>query len=136
MPISGQIKKERQMKKISAVIATLALLSACSGAPKADEKTATGAEPTASATKASDVKVADAKGGTTSGVAECDDYVSKIQACMNDKMPAAQRGAMEQSLNQAKAQWATISDKAALAQSCKTMTESAKAAYKAVGCDF
>jgi hypothetical protein len=115
-------------KTFPAVLLSVALLSACSKTATTDEKTAGGGHPTAGATT---VAAAD-----SSGVPECDDYVAKIKACIKDKIPAAQQGMMEQSLNQAKAGWATVSDKSQLAKSCKMMTDQAKAAYKSVGCDF
>src|SRR5215471_9924216 len=48
--------------------------------------------------------------GTTSsgdkiGVAECDDYVSKYEACLRDKVPAASRAQMETAFKQARDAW-------------------------------
>ncbi|ODU78848.1 hypothetical protein [Novosphingobium sp. SCN 63-17] len=114
------------MKKMAIVLAGVALLAGCSEAKKeATASSAAGESTTASASKPAD--------GMT-GVAECDDYLNKVMACIKDKVPEGQRAAMEQAIQQSKASWASIQDKAALAQSCKAASEQAKATYSAMGC--
>jgi len=70
------------------------------------------------------------------GVAECDQYLEKIYACISDKVPEAQRDMMKQGIEQSKASWAAVTDKAALAAQCKTAMDQAKSAYSAMGCSF
>jgi hypothetical protein len=76
----------------------------------------------------------------STGVAECDDYLTKYMACVNDKVPAASRAAMQQGIDQAKAGWvqaaATPEGKAGLAQACKAASDAAKASMKAFGCEM
>ncbi len=76
----------------------------------------------------------------STGVAECDDYLTKYLACVNDKVPAASRAAMQQGIDQAKAGWvqaaATPEGKAGLAQACKAASDAAKASMKAFGCEM
>jgi metal-dependent amidase/aminoacylase/carboxypeptidase family protein len=105
------------MKKIVVVLAGVVLLAGCSEAKK-DATASSAAGESAAASKPAD--------GMT-GVAECDDYLNKVMACIKDKVPESQRAAMEQAIQQSKASWASIQDKAALAQSCKAASEQAKA---------
>lgn len=66
-----------------------------------------------------------ASSGAT-GVAECDDYFKKYEACLG-KVPAVAKPAMEQAFNSAKdaikANAATPEGKAALKTQCKAMTD-------------
>jgi len=73
---------------------------------------------------------------STSGVPECDEYLTKVMACVNDKIPEAQRAAVKQGIDASKAGWAAVTDKAALAKTCKMAMDQAKAAYSAMGCSF
>jgi hypothetical protein len=60
--------------------------------------------------------------GDSVGVQECDDYLTKLQACLG-KMPAAAKPAMEQSFKQSREAWkaaaATPAGKAQLKITCK-----------------
>nr|WP_298133732.1 hypothetical protein [uncultured Pseudoxanthomonas sp.] len=70
------------------------------------------------------------------GVAECDQYLEKVYACISDKVPEAQRDMMKQGIEQSKASWSAVTDKTALAAQCKTAMDQAKTAYAAMGCSF
>lgn len=70
------------------------------------------------------------------GVAECDQYLEKVYACISDKVPEAQRDMMKQGIEQSKAGWSAVTDKTALAAQCKTAMDQAKTAYAAMGCSF
>ena len=83
----------------------------------------------------------DAGGGAVAaagvtGVAECDEYMNKVMACIDSKIPEAQRAAVKQGIDASKASWAAVTDKAALASTCKMAMDQAKAAYSAMGCTF
>lgn len=117
------------MKSAIALLLGVALLAGCSKKEEAPKAEASAAATTAGA---STTNVAD---GLT-GVPECDDYMNKVMACIKDKVPEAQRATLEQAVNQSKAQWAAVTDKAALAQSCKAALDQAKASYGAMGCTF
>ena len=121
-----------------AALTTLAL-SAC----KPADDTATTADapaveaPAASgdvATAPADVATDTVEAGT--GVAECDQYLEKVYACISDKVPEAQREMMKQGIEQSKAGWSALTDKTALAAQCKTAMDQAKTAYAAMGCTF
>jgi hypothetical protein len=105
------------------MVAVALALSGCGGG---GDKAAGGA--------AGGASTAAAAGGTSTGVAECDDYLSKVQACISSKVPEAQRGMINSGLEATKKSWAAISDKGALAQACKMASDQAKATYAAYGC--
>jgi ABC-type uncharacterized transport system auxiliary subunit len=81
-----------------------------------------------------------APAGDKIGVEECDDYIAKYEACINSKVPEAQRAALKSTFEQAREGYrraaATPQGKAALAQSCKAARDAAKQATAAYGCAF
>lgn len=75
------------------------------------------------------------------GVPECDDYLSRYQACVDSKVPEAARSALKQSLDQTRASWraamATPGGKEGMAAACKQARETAKTSMSPYGCtDF
>lgn len=75
------------------------------------------------------------------GVAECDDYLAKYEACVADKVPEAARASLEASLDATRAAWAqavaTPGGRDSLAAACKSMHESSRPSMQAYGCtDF
>lgn len=132
--------ERRQLGTGLVALATVALV-ACGGGsqststpPKAADKPA--ATTTTTTTTAPVATVA--KGDF--GVPECDDYMSKYLACIDSKVPEAQRGMLRQSLDQAKAAWkqaaATPEGRQGLATGCKAATDAAKQAMQAYGCSW
>lgn len=81
-----------------------------------------------------------AAAGEKVGVAECDDYIAKYDACVNGKVPAAARAQYEASMKKMIDSWRTLAanaqTKASLAQACKTAVETSRASMKSFGCDF
>ncbi len=106
-------------------IAAVTVLS-LAGCKKTEAPAADAAAPAASADTV--------KAGT--GVAECDQYLEKVYACISDKVPEAQRDMMKQGIEQSKSAWNGIADKSALAAQCKTAMEQAKTSFGAMGCTF
>ena len=100
----------------------------------------------ANSTKPADSKPADTKPGDTTassgdiGVPECDAYIKKYEACLNDKVPAQARDMMKSSFEQARNSWReaakTPQGKEGLAAACKQATDAAKQSMGAYGCDF
>jgi hypothetical protein len=74
----------------------------------------------------------------TVGVAECDEYLSRYEACVGAKVPEASRDALKQGLDATRASWraaaATEAGKAGLATACVQAREAAKASLSAYGC--
>jgi hypothetical protein len=78
--------------------------------------------------------------GDKVGVAECDDFIAKYEACLSGKVPAQAKASFEQSLAQWRKSWrdaaATPQGKASLAQACKMISDQTKQSMKPYGCDF
>lgn len=76
----------------------------------------------------------------STGVKECDDYLTKYAACLNDKVPEASRAAMQQGIDQMRTSWkeaaATPEGKMGLAQACTAASDGAKVSMKAFGCEM
>jgi hypothetical protein len=78
-------------------------------------------------------------GGKT-GVAECDDYLEKYEACLNAKVPEAGRATLKASFETTRKSWntaaATPEGRAGLAQACKAAKDAAKQSMAAYGCSW
>ena len=79
-------------------------------------------------------------GGDKLGIPECDEYIAKYEACVNSKVPEAQRAQVKTTLDQSRAAWrtaaATPQGKASLPGLCKQAMEMARTSMKSYGCDF
>lgn len=123
-------------------------LAACdktggNGAPAADQAAATPAPASTAAPapteQAAPAATADAGDGKI-GIAECDDYISKVKACLAAKVPEAQRAMFDQAMKTSTEQWKTAmaqpGGKEALAAQCKQASDAAKQTYASFGCDM
>ena len=74
------------------------------------------------------------------GVAECDEYISKYEACVKDKVPANMRAQMQTTLDASRNAWKTAAStpqgKATLAKTCTDALAAAKQAMGSYGCNF
>ena len=79
-------------------------------------------------------------GAAAIGVAECDEFLTKYQKCIDSKMPEQVRATTRDSLKQTAEAWkqaaSTPEGKTALANACKQMMDSTKEATKAMGCEW
>ena len=112
--------------------------------PTADQPAATPAPASTAAApavteQAAPAATADAGDGKI-GIAECDDYISKVKACLASKVPEAQRAMFDQAMNTSAQQWkaaiAQPGGKEALAAQCKQASDMAKQTYASFGCDL
>jgi hypothetical protein len=75
--------------------------------------------------------------GDKIGIAECDDYIAKYEACA-PKVPEAGRAAYRSALDQTRASWKKLAEnpqtKGALASACKQALQTAEATWKGYGC--
>lgn len=99
------------------------------------------APPATTAAPAPKATAAPAATADSIGVAECDDYLNKYQACVESKVPETARAMLKQSLDQTRASWRTAAaapgGKESLATACKQAREASKASMSAYGCtDF
>jgi hypothetical protein len=127
----------KAISKITLLSLSVALAAAC-GAP-APEKTAPAPAPAATVAAAAPVAAAPAVAAAV-GVAECDDFLTKYQACVDSKVPEAARAAFKQSMDQTKTAWqqaaGTPEGKAGLATACKQMLETSKTSLSAYSCSW
>lgn len=74
------------------------------------------------------------------GVPDCDDFLTKYDACVSGKVPAAQQAQYKDSIEQSRKAYrlaaANPMTKAALAAQCKQALDSAKTSMKSYGCEF
>ena len=110
-------------------ILALTVAAACGGSKPA---ATTNAQPAAQV-------VGVATGGQI-GVPECDEYLTKYEACVQGKVPESVRATFSQSMNQMRDAWkqaaVTSAGKAALATGCKQALAAAKQAMTAYGCQW
>ncbi|MFL6255906.1 MAG: hypothetical protein ACJ74T_12915 [Pyrinomonadaceae bacterium] len=114
------------------------VLLACGGAAD-NTNTAT-----TNATANTNTKAAATPGATTAatgekiGVAECDDFITKYEACITGKVPAAQQALFKSSIEQWRSSWKKLADnpttKSTLVSICKTQLEQSKTALSSFGC--
>jgi len=84
-------------------------------------------------------------GGTTSsgdkiGIAECDDFIAKYEACVSGKVPEAARASYQTALKQWRESWKKLAEnpqtKGTLAAACKQAREQQETALKSYGCTW
>jgi hypothetical protein len=78
--------------------------------------------------------------GDKIGVPECDEYIAKYEACVNNNVPENMKAAMKSTFEQSRKGWkdaaATPQGKATLGSACKQAMETAKQSMAAYKCDF
>lgn len=114
---------------------------ACGGAAENanTSNTAVGnANTKAAATPAATAASTTASAGDKIGVAECDDFITKYEACVTGKVPAAQQAAFKSSIEQWRKSWKDLAanpqTKPTLTSVCKTQLDQSKASLSSFGC--
>jgi hypothetical protein len=78
--------------------------------------------------------------GDKIGVAECDEYIQKYEACVNSKVPESARSMVKANLDTMRNAWKKAAEtpqgKAGLAQGCKQALEQAKTTMGSYGCSW
>jgi hypothetical protein len=81
-----------------------------------------------------------AASGDKIGVAECDDFIQKYEACVNSKVPESMRSMVRTNLDTMRTTWKKAAEtpqgKAGLAQGCKQALDQAKTAMGSYGCSW
>ena len=76
--------------------------------------------------------------GDKIGVAECDEFIQKYEACVNSKVPETARSMVKANLDTMRTAWKKAAEtpqgKAGLAQGCKQALEQAKTTMGSYGC--
>ena len=74
------------------------------------------------------------------GIAACDDFLTKYDTCVTSKLPEAQRATYKAQLDQTRKTWLDMaknpSTKPAMEQSCKQTMDAMKASLQSFGCSF
>jgi hypothetical protein len=121
------------------------VMLACGGADNANTANTTNtavsnANTKATASPAASPATTTASTGDKIGVAECDDFITKYEACVTGKVPAAQQATFKSSIEQWRSSWkqlaANPTTKATLVNVCKTQLESAKTSLSSFGCTW
>ncbi|HJS75523.1 MAG TPA: hypothetical protein VJ921_14620 [Vicinamibacteria bacterium] len=123
------------MKKVNGLwVLAFVLLSmtiACGGGSQ---------ESAPASTPAATPESAPASGASSIGVPECDDYLSKVEACIANHVPEDAKAMQQQSMEQMRTQWRqaaeTETGKASLAAGCKAALDAARSSMAAYGCEF
>ncbi len=123
------------MKSLAAAFALCLALTACKQEEAAP--VASAAHP-AAAPAAAAPAAAPAPAVAASHVempAECSAYLERVKACLAKSGNTAATAAVEQGLQQSKAQWEAVTDKVALASACKAASEQFTATATALKCE-
>jgi hypothetical protein len=129
------------MKKLLALVATVAVavaLAACSKTEDAPAPAAAAVAPGAPVMAVAPAEAASAAAASTASAAdlpqECTDYLDKVTACVGKQSgPAAD--ALKANLAQTRASWAAMgTDKASLGQACKAASDAYAAQAAAAKC--
>jgi hypothetical protein len=120
---------------IFAVLCT-AILIGCSKTEENSNSTAANSNKTTAAS----TPATTAPSGNKIGVAECDDFIAKYDACVSSKVPEAARAQYKSAIDQWRASWKKQAEdpatRGALAAACKQAAEQQSAALKSFGCTF
>jgi hypothetical protein len=78
--------------------------------------------------------------GDKIGVAECDEFIQKYEACVNSKVPESARSMVKTNLDAMRTAWKKAAEtpqgKAGLAQGCKQALDQAKTSMGSYGCSW
>jgi hypothetical protein len=81
-----------------------------------------------------------AQAADKTGVAACDEFLTKYETCVSSKVPAAQQATFKSQIDMTSKAWADMaknaSTKPTLEASCKQTQDQMKAALQAYGCSF
>ncbi len=73
------------------------------------------------------------------GIAECDDFIAKYNACISDHVPAAKKAEYKENIDAFARAWKQLmanSDKNTVAAACKRHSDMARENMKSFGCEF
>jgi hypothetical protein len=76
----------------------------------------------------------------STGIAACDDFLTKYDACISSKVPEAQRAMYKTQIDQTRKAWLDMSKnasvKATMESTCKQTLDATKASLTSFGCSF
>jgi hypothetical protein len=76
----------------------------------------------------------------STGIAACDEFLTKYDACVGSKIPEAQRATFKTQIDQTRKTWVDMaknpSTKTTMEATCKQTMDATKASLTAYGCSF
>ena len=76
----------------------------------------------------------------STGIAVCDEFLTKYESCVTSKVPAEQRATFKTQIDQMRKTWVDLSKnastKATMESTCKLTMDATKASLTAYGCSF
>ena len=138
--MSPSNRKELMKRHLTPLLVLAAAVTfACGGEKPAPAPAATAAPPKAAAAPATTVAPA-ASAADAIGIAECDDFLRKYEACVTDHVPAATRAQYQAGMDQWRKTWKSIAAQPAarpsLVTACQQALASTKAATSTYGCKW
>ena len=122
------------------------VMLACGGAENTNTAANANAAATNANTKAAATPAAASTPASTAsaagdiGVAECDDFLKKYEACVSGKVPAAAQATFKTSLDTWRSSWKQLAQtpqgKAGLETACKSALEQAKTSLASYNCSW
>jgi len=129
----------RKTLLIFAVLCT-AILIGCSKTETTDNTNSTAGNSNKATTAATPATTDTASTGEKIGVPECDDFITKYDACVSSKVPEAARAQYKSAVDQWRSSWKKLAEnpatKGTLASACKQAAEQQAAALKSYGCSW
>lgn len=118
-----------------------AILIGCSTTETSNSNTSTENSNKASTTTSTPATTTTtASTGDKIGIAECDDFIAKYEACVSGKVPEVARAQYQSALKQWRDSWRQLAEnpqtKGTLAAACKQAAETQAAAMKQFGCSW
>jgi len=131
------------LKRILLIFAVLcaAIFVGCSKTETTENSNTTAGDsnkPTTTATTTTTTTTAST--GEKIGIPECDDFITRYDACVSAHVPEAQRAQYKESLTQWRKTWRQLAEnpmmKGTLEAACKQAAAEAKTSMKSYNCDF
>lgn len=121
-------------------VVSAAILVGCSKTETENHNTAAGSSDKPTTTATTTTTTTTASTGEKIGIPECDDFITKYDACVAGKVPEAQRAQYQSTLKQWRDTWRQLTQnpmmKGTLAVACKQAAEQAKTSMKDYNCTF
>ena len=134
------IKSNKNVLLTLVLLTSLIWLAGCSSAPTATNNANTAVVVNKPANSTTDVPKTETAAGDKIGVSECDEYIEKYEACVNSKVPEAQRAMLKAPFEAQRKAFkdaaANPQAKAGLATGCKQAIETAKQSMSAYSCTW
>jgi len=139
------IMKSSLLKFAAVAVFVVGMIGCSAPADNTNATSPGGASPAATKeTKAADIKPAATPAATASadkvGVAECDEYLEKYEACIKSKVPAAVAPSLEASITATRNSWKSVAanpqTKGTLAAACTSILESTKKSTASYNCTW